>query len=81
MMNRNRTGFLYTRAWQSRPKRTENACLRYPVPRDENPVKEDGWRILQRFTPHHRWAGLNHETGLPEMQREMEEALGLVYKL
>jgi hypothetical protein len=26
-------------------------------------------------------AGLNHETGFPEMRAEVEEALGLVYKL
>jgi hypothetical protein len=26
-------------------------------------------------------AGLNHEKGFPEMHTEMEEALGLVYKL
>jgi hypothetical protein len=46
MMNRNRTVILYARTCQLGLKRTENACLRYPAPRDENPVKGDGLRIF-----------------------------------
>jgi len=80
-MNRNRTGFLDTRTWQSRPKRAANACLRYLLPELKIKLKRMVGGYCRDSSCITGGAGLNYETGFPEMCTEVEEALGLVFKL
>lgn len=80
MMNRNKTGFLYTRTWQLTPTGTGNAKgILFPKLKIQlKVVIWEYWVYSSCFTGN---AGLHHETGILEVLTEMGEALGLVNKL